>query len=356
MTASATSAPTAPEPDPHGTAGASAVTERKSLLRAEARRLTSRRLVRWAVLLALVGFLLLSALLTTAYSRPTPELRAEAERQMQAVIAEQREFYEQCIAEPRPSGVTPEQACGPSPEEQGFRVEDFLTKQPFRLAEDLPNGAVAVGMATAALAFVVGATAIGAEWSTRSIVALLFWEPRRLRVLAVKATVVAVAAALLAATAQVLWLAVAEVLARLRGTTGGLPPGFWLDLLALQGRATLLVVLVALLGFSLSNLVRNTAAALGAGFVYFAVAETAVRVGRPDWTPWLLSDNAAALVLPGGHRLFLGGEATAGSSDAYSATAREVVLSNLHGGLVLGGVTAALLALGAVLFVRRDLH
>ena len=55
----------------------------------------------------------------------------------------------------------------------------------------------------------------------------------------------------------------------------------------------LLTVLVALLGFGLTNLIRNTGAALGVGFVYFAIVETAVRALRPAWQPWLLSTNAA---------------------------------------------------------------
>jgi hypothetical protein len=34
----------------------------------------------------------------------------------------------------------------------------------------------------------------------------------------------------------------------------------------------------------------------------------------------------------------------------------EIFISNLHGGLVLGGVTAAIIAAGVVSFIRRDLH
>ena len=65
------------------------------------------------------------------------------------------------------------------------------------------------------------------------------------------------------------------------GTDDALPAGFWGDLLAAQGRSVLLTVLVALLGFGLTNLVRNTGAALGIGFVYFAVLENGVRACRP---------------------------------------------------------------------------
>ena len=62
----------------------------------------------------------------------------------------------------------------------------------------------------------------------------------------------------------------------------------------------LLTVLAGLLAFGLTNLVRNTGAALGIGFVYLVIAESAVRALRPRWQPWLLSDNAVALVQDGG--------------------------------------------------------
>ena len=41
-----------------------------------------------------------------------------------------------------------------------------------------------VNFTAAALAVAIGATWIGAEWSSRTIVALLFWVPRRLQVMA----------------------------------------------------------------------------------------------------------------------------------------------------------------------------
>jgi len=44
---------------------------------------------------------------------------------------------------------------------------------------------------------------------------------------------------------------------------------------------------------------RNTGAALGVAFVWLAVVENVVRVVRPAWQEWLLTDNAAALVLRG---------------------------------------------------------
>jgi len=121
---------------------------------------------------------------------------------------------------------------------------------------------------------------------------------------------------------------------------------------ATQGRGVLLTVFAALLGFGLTNLIRNTGAALGIGFVYFAVAETAVKNLRPAWEPWLLSSNAAGLIAPGGLKVYI--------FDAVGRTGfnepRVYVIHNLQAGLVLGMVTAVIVGAGVYLFQRRDLH
>lgn len=155
---------------------------------------------------------------------------------------------------------------------------------------------------------------------------------------------------------QLLWWGTAYVMASQLGRTGPLPDGFYGDLFAQQGRVILLVVFTGLLGFGIANLVRNTGAALGVGFVYFAVVENAVRIFRSSWQEWLLTDNAAALVLDGGSRIFIYGEAFVDERGAFVDSGRELVLTNLHGGLVLGIATAVLVGLGVVLFARRDLH
>lgn len=342
---------------PQETAGVTA-TSRGGLARAEVRRFRSRRFIRFLLVLAAAGYLLAVGLAAASeFGKTTPERLAAAQRSVERVVEEQNRYHQQCLDEPgRPAGFPDEQFCGPPPTADQFRAEDFLDKKPFLLADGLPAGALVVAAATSALAFLIGATYIGAEWSSRSIVALLFWEPRRLKVIGVKLGVVAAAAALLGVTTQLLWWGTAYVMAATLGRTGPLPDGFYGGLLAQQGRAVLLVMLAALLGFGLSNLVRNTGAALGVGFVYFAVVETAVRGIRGAWQQWLVTDNALALVQQGGHRLFLYDEGFVDEQGGFVSSGRELVLSNLQGALVLGVVTAALVAVGAALFVRRDLH
>ena len=80
---------------------------------------------------------------------------------------------------------------------------------------------------------------------------------------------------------------------------------FWPAVAALQVRAGLVVVVSALLAFGLAQLLRNSAAAFGVGFLYFAVIETAVRVIHVQWSPYLLTQAIAAWTTRGGVDVYL---------------------------------------------------
>jgi len=346
----------APAPTPDATAPAEV--PRGSLLRAEVRRFRSRRFIQVLLALTLAGFVLAVGLAAaTEYGNPTPAALAEAQARVDAAVVEQEGYRQQCLADPgRPAGVDATDYCGPATTAENIPIGQFLDEEPFVLADALPPGGIAAAVVTAALAFLIGATWVGAEWSSRSMVALLFWVPRRTAVMRAKLTVLVAATALLGVVAQALWWGTALLLAATLGRATPLPDDFYADLLGQQARSVLLVVLVGLLGFGFSNLMRGTGAALGVGFLYFAIVENAVRNLRPSWQEWLLTDNAAALVLPGGNTLYLYDESFVDPTTGFTGGGRELVLSNLHGGLVLGFATAALVAVGVVVFARRDLH
>ncbi|MGY1772571.1 hypothetical protein [Blastococcus sp. SYSU D00813] len=328
----------------------------RGLLRAEVHRFRSRRFIQVLVALTVVGFAVATGIGLLNLGTPTDAEVAAARAEAERFVAEQEVFREQCLADPTiPDDVPAEEFCGPplTLADVGG-VESFLDRAPFDLAGSATDGALAVAALASALAFAMGATWIGAEWSTRSIVALLFWVPRRGTVMGAKIGVLTAAAALYGALAQALWLAVAGVLRAAVGTDDPLPDGFWGALLQTQARAVLLTVVAALLGFGLANLVRNTGAALGTAFVYVVVVENAVRVLRPRWDPFLLSTNALGLVQDGGLTLQLPDDASV-SPDGASVPA-EYVVGHLQAGVLLLAVTAVVVGAGTVLFARRDLH
>lgn len=330
----------------HGTA-------RGSLLRVEVARLTARRFIQIIATLAVLGFIVVAVVSLFQFSQPTAEVLAEAEARRDADLVLFEQSRQDCLAdETLPEGER-EFICGELQTVENFPIEFYIDTPPFTLVNDLPAGGLAVAAATAMLGFVIGATYVGAEWSTRSMVALLFWEPRRLTVIGVKTFVAAMAGALLALLGQLAWFGLARFLAATRGAPEELPAGYWGDVLGQSGRSVVLGVVATLLGFGLANLIRNTGAALGVGFAYFAVAESAVRGFRPQLQPFLVTDSSAALLLEGGLSVVVPGPTV--DEFAFSEFT-EIVVSNLRGGLTLGIYTVVLLAVGSWLFRRRDLH
>ena len=328
-----------------------------SLFRAELHRFRSRRFIHVLLGIAVLiwGFATVMGLLNVG--TPTDEEYAVAQAQLEQVLADAELGREQCLEDPGPipDDVTVEEWCGPEVTAEGIGgVEAFLAKAPFDFAGAGPIGAFVVAALASALAFIVGATWIGAEWSTRSIVALLFWVPRRMAVMGTKTAVLTVAAALFGVLTQAAWLASAGILDAVAGTGEALPDGFWSTLLQTQGRAVLLTVFAALLGFGLTNLVRNTGAALGIAFVYMLIVENAVRIFRPKWEPFLLTTNAAGLVQDGGYTLQIWDESNI-SPDGSTAPV-EYYVGHLQASVLFTVVTLVVIGLGVVLFARRDVH
>ncbi|RBY79107.1 hypothetical protein DQ239_05425 [Blastococcus sp. TF02-09] len=325
-----------------------------SLLRSEAHRFRSRRFIQLLLVLAVVGWVVSTVIGLLNYGTPDDGDLADAQARLDEIVAEQQVFYEECLEDANvPDDTTPEEWCGPAPTADNFGgPEAFLDKAPFDFGEAGTSGALGVAALAAALAVAIGATWIGAEWSSRTIVALLFWVPRRLQVMAAKLTVLVAAAALFGVLTQAAWLATAGIWEALVGGPDALPENFWSALLQTQGRGVLLVVLAAVLAFGLTNVVRNTGAALGIAFVYTAIVENILRALRPHWEPWLLTSNALGLVQQGGYTITYWNDGPIGPD----GNPPEYYLGPLQAGVYLGLVAVVLAAVGAVLFAKRDLH
>jgi ABC-type transport system involved in multi-copper enzyme maturation permease subunit len=317
------------------------------LLRAEARRIVHRRFLQILLLGLLVGSVTAVIIMSFQFAKTTPDLLAQADQQRAAAAAQQNQSRADCIKALAP-GLDPDQTCGPVATPADFgEVVSYLPQPPYDFATRLPELAGAIGALLAAVAFLSGATWVGSEWSHKTMVALLLWEPRRVRVITAKVAILLAAAAVMAVLAQLAWTGASYLLGSVKGTTA-VPADFWGGMLAMQARIVLLVVLAALAGFALANLLHNTGAALGVAFLVLALVETAVRALKPAWQPWLITENAVALVQPNGLAI----PAWPGS---YDGEPTLTVLSNWRGGLFLTAVVAVVLLLGGALFVRRDL-
>lgn len=288
-------------------------------LRSELSRLLHRRLYRVLALLLLGGIVVVSVVAFFQHHKTfdaTPEARAQYE---QALRNWDRDFksmqqgYQECVAT-TPAGQNPEEYCGPAPDYERDKPQlSWFYADPRYLPEDnLPVVVIAVTMASAMLAFILGASSGGAEWSSRSMTLQLLWEPRRLRLLSIKWLALALVTAVTTVVALAVGLALGALTASARGNWGGIKDGlsmngedpqpFWSTLAMTAGRGVVLTVVVASFAYAIAMLVRNTGAALGVAFVYFAVVENAVRIAfmRFGSEQWMLSTNSVAFVVPGG--------------------------------------------------------
>jgi len=229
----------------------------------------------------------------------------------------------------------------------------FTTGKPPYVASDLlapVSLSVLVGLSL--LGFVMGASAGGADWSSRSMALQLLWEPRRLRLLLMKWLAVVVDVVLLGVVSLALALALGMATASLRGTWQGMDSSAWHDVLNWSQRGFVLTIIAVTLGYAISVLVRNTGASLGVAFVYFAIIESITQVVLNKYEPFrvLLGPNIGAWLNPGG-LTFPGREQTAANG---SISSNPVHLSSTHGLTVLL-VYVLLVGLPAIWsFTRRD--
>lgn len=189
------------------------------------------------------------------------------------------------------------------------------------LRRDLEGALVGLAFPLVMLGWLVGASAIGAEWTHRTVTALLTWEPRRLRVLATKAV-----AATIFTFVLVVLLESVFTLVFLAGAQDDGSVFDWGAYLAIAGRILFVALVASVLGFGLATIGKNTGAALGGGMAYLLVVESLIRGFKPGWSGWLLGSNMGRVIE---------GDSGAGLLAERSTEAAGVVLLAYGAGLFL---------------------
>lgn len=295
------------------------------LLAVELSRFWSRRLFRGLVILAMLGLITAGviALVVSDDANDEAAIRAQTEAQVQ-----------QCLDsfEGGP-GLPPEVAEDP----RAFCEENVFIQDPRFPYNDMPEILQGLGVPFLMIAWLIGASFVGAEWNHRTMTTSLTWEPRRVLLFAAKLVALLIGVFIVLVLLQ-LFVLVAFLPAGLTvGNMEGIDGGWWRDLFEQIGRSGGVAALTAALGMSLAMIGRNTAAALGFGFVYFAVVESLIRVYKGEWADWLVSDNIALVLI--GERVDVFGMS--------HGVVEGVLLLSMYVGLV----SLAALAL----FKRRDL-
>lgn len=253
-------------------------------------RAWSRRTLRVLTLLAAAGIVIGVAIGTARSSPPAAVPRPPSpayERAMKACL--RGEF---ASPEELPPGFASlREFC-----EATVRPEDFVPQpSQIRLADLRP---LLEGLATVVvmLGVVLGATLGGADWGTGQITTLLTWEPRRLRVLMVRAAVTATTVASITVALQALLIALYRAGVALRGSAEGAPPDWLAQVAGVGLRTSAVAALLGAVALAVATLGRGTAPAVGALLAYLVGVEGFLAGLAPRVAPWLLVRNAVVAI------------------------------------------------------------
>lgn len=251
-----------------------------SLLRAEWKRFFARRVTR--VMLLLVFLLMVIVALATVSNshRPTAADRQNAAVAVQQQISDNQQQLASCQSDPANflKGAPPDMTCEDMFGGQYAPQADWFLPHTWTFANDGPSALLVFGGMLAMFGFVVGASYVGAEWSSGAMMNLLLWRPRRLSVLTGKLVALGTSTLSVGIVLGAVWVGMLSAIASTRGYFGDMTPGVYQSL-ALDGvRSLALGVAAAWLAFALASIGRHTATALGVAIAYVIVWEAGGRV------------------------------------------------------------------------------
>lgn len=322
----------------------------------ELRRLTARRLT----VIGVLGMLLVTAFLLFATWQDARPLSADEQRQAQVHfetahkdwVENAEQYRATCEAEwhkqPDPKPKLEELCSYPEP-----TIDDF-GKPRTVFAEAMPVLLLAASYFLVFAAFLIGASFVGAEFSTGAIGNWLTFEPRRLRVYASKLLAAAIGLAPVVAVVLAIQLIGSFLIIDQLGDTSTTTGKVWGDLVATGGRVVLMTALAAALGGVVGLLLRHTAAAIGLAMGYLVLIEGVFAGFLSQAQPWLVKLNFDAFVRHGTEYYVT--ECSTGSDGNYMCDSIEKTLSFEHGAWYLGILAVALVLLGAAVFHRRDVN
>jgi ABC-2 type transport system permease protein len=136
----------------------------------------------------------------------------------------------------------------------------------------------------------------GADWAAGTMTTLLTWEPRRVRVLLIRALVVALVVAFVTFLLQGLLLGTFSLAVALRGTSLGAPPGLLSTAVLTALRVSTVAVGFGLVALAIATVGRSTVAALGVLFGYLVLFEGVIAGLRPSIQDRLLVRAGGVIV------------------------------------------------------------
>ncbi|MDQ1701391.1 MAG: type transport system permease protein [Frankiaceae bacterium] len=336
------------------------------LLAVELRRIASRRLVRLLVLGVFLVLTITNVVQAFNHTNDLGAARAKVTAQVQQQYDEQKaqgaslNFGFRCdegFAGAIPSDPQTGQPVLP-PECHALTVAELVDQQMqytdprFLMVRDGRNMLVAGMVVAALLAFLLSASAVGAEWNSGMFASLLTWEPRRPRVLLAKTAACVAFFTVVGALVIGYQVLSAAALAQTRGSFEGMKGPVTHELAGLVGRGVVLVALTAAAGAALAGIARSTAGAMAILGGYLVAVELGARNLLNGDTRWLLSTNTQALV--GGRTTVYIPVEVPRAGGFRNVESHAVVISAGRAAIVIALIVAAVTLVHGLLLQRRD--
>ncbi len=199
------------------------------------------------------------------------------------------------------------------------------------------------------MAFVIGASYIGADLKTGMIEQLLTWEPRRYRLIVARTISCFVGTAILAMVLAVLMIALMYLLAALTGTIDEIPTELWSNAAQGVGRTGVSAGLFSTIGLGFTLAVNSSLGSIVGFVIYWFIVENFLLIAfLPKVAVWMPITNANAFAT--------GADVERIDGSIFEPEGFEVIAhhSYLAAGAILVGWTLLFLSAGAVVFERRD--
>lgn len=210
---------------------------------------------------------------------------------------------------------------------------------PFAMRTNLPGAMTEQVIPLACAGYTLGASALGADYTSRALTTLLTWQPRRRLVLASRAGAAALVTAGLTVVvllALIVALLPAAIVHGAPSAPGGSGGASYLSIAALMLRCVLFTAAMSVVGVAAAAIGRSTTAAVIGIVLYLVLIEYPVVQVAPSYARWMLVTDAFS---------WIGQQTTSGSPVGHTI---------LTGGLLLAGGTVAVCVLAARTFERRD--
>ncbi len=252
-----------------------------NLLVAEWKRFFARRFTRimLVIVLVLLGIILIG---TGRHSQTLgPADYASARSQQQEFLAQDKAQVAACEAAnangPAPAGSQYDTGGATCSEVYGSftpSLQNFLPGS-WNFATEAKDMILLFGGILALFGFAVGASFVGAEWSSGNMANMLLWRPRRLALLGTKFAALLLGVFVSAVVLGAIWLGLLLGLAKFRGSMGHITPGLERSLALDGARGLGLALIVTALGFAIAAIGRGTVTALGIAVGYAVIVEGA---------------------------------------------------------------------------------